>query len=104
MTNMLSERTPLAVLASALSEQSSSPAPEKISNSADWWASKKRKRTVACGRCDACCRRYARWSRSTPRDGRLYRFHTRSLQESLGEMTSQHQRQALSRRAEKLNS
>ena len=23
---------------------------------AHWWAQKKRKRTVACGKCDACCR------------------------------------------------
>ena len=50
------ERTPLAVLASALSDQGASAAGDAYAQSADWAALKKRKRTVACGRCDACCR------------------------------------------------
>lgn len=57
MTNMMVERTPLAVLASALTEQSAHEQQPSHAQSADWAALKnKRKRTVACGRCDACCR------------------------------------------------
>merc|ERR1719473_1644866 len=51
------ERTPLAVLASALTEQSAHEHQPSHAQPADWAALKnKRKRTVACGQCDACCR------------------------------------------------
>mmetsp|Transcript_28812 Transcript_28812/g.65264 ORF Transcript_28812/g.65264 Transcript_28812/m.65264 type:complete len:326 (-) Transcript_28812:912-1889(-) len=57
---MTQERTPLAVLVSALTDQPA-PAPpgpttEGPENQDEWWRQKKRKRAVACGRCDACCR------------------------------------------------
>lgn len=58
MTNMMIERTPLAVLASALSEHGAHEQVPAVAQTSDWASLKnnKRKRTVACGRCDACCR------------------------------------------------
>jgi len=57
MTNMPAERTPLAVLASAMADQGASPSSGPNPYSVDFFkAASKRKRTVACGRCDACCR------------------------------------------------
>mmetsp|Transcript_13716 Transcript_13716/g.27575 ORF Transcript_13716/g.27575 Transcript_13716/m.27575 type:complete len:404 (-) Transcript_13716:468-1679(-) len=54
---MTQERTPLAVVATAVSDQVvRASAVLGTPQSADWWAQKKRKRTVACGQCDACCR------------------------------------------------
>ena len=58
------ERTPLAALAAAtvLSEAAhQGGAPSNIAEAPhearpEWWAHKKRKRSVACGRCTACCR------------------------------------------------
>jgi hypothetical protein len=52
------ERTPLAVLAGLLSGDTIVPAasPQPVKQGAEWWAQKKRKRTVSCGRCSACCR------------------------------------------------
>ena len=59
MTQMMAERTPLAVLASALSHDQAAAAPAAGTHfsAADWSKNNsKRKRTVACGTCDACCR------------------------------------------------
>ena len=42
MTNMMAERTPLAVLASALSDHQAPPGAAPPANSADWWASNAR--------------------------------------------------------------
>ena len=57
---MTAERTPLAVLIGAAGEAPGilSPTQTTVQNvpTAHWWAQKKRKRTVACGKCDACCR------------------------------------------------
>jgi len=54
---MTQERTPLAVVATAMTDQVvRASAVIGTPQSADWWSSKKRKRTVACGQCDACCR------------------------------------------------
>ena len=57
---MPAERTPLAVLIGAAGEAPGilSPTQTTVQNvpTAHWWAQKKRKRTVACGKCDACCR------------------------------------------------
>ena len=58
--SMTAERTPLAVLIGAAGEAPGilSPTQTTVQNvpTAHWWAQKKRKRTVACGKCDACCR------------------------------------------------
>ena len=64
MTQDMRERTPLAVLVSALSDQGSLGAPSPVATTLppngtteqQWWSQKKRKRTVACGRCDSCGR------------------------------------------------
>lgn len=52
------ERMPLAVLAGLLSGDTILPTvnPQPNKQGAEWWAQKKRKRTVSCGRCSACCR------------------------------------------------
>jgi len=54
------EMTPLAVLAGLLSGDAgvsiASTQPSTSTQGADWWAQKKRKRTVSCGRCTACTR------------------------------------------------
>jgi len=52
-----SDRTPLSLLAGLLSADSAASQPAaKQPQAAEWWAQKKRKRTVSCGRCSACCR------------------------------------------------
>lgn len=61
---MTNERTPLAILVSALTDlplfkaegQGGRKGNQGPENHDEWWQQKKRKRAVACGRCDACNR------------------------------------------------
>lgn len=58
---MTQERTPLAVMATALHSDQVVRAATVVTGgsqtpTSEWWSAKKRKRTVACGQCDACCR------------------------------------------------